>query len=249
MSSSSDDEYKVGYGKPPREHRFKKGSSGNPAGRPKGAKNKPFVHSLNPFVDSVLRAAEQTVPVRDGGERVEMSVFDATLRQVGLKAALGEFRFSKLFLETVNEASQERLQEVVSQVRSVEAYKAQWEPVFEHARRNGLPEPKQLPHPDHVNICSESGLVRITGPDTPELKEAWGTLKRALRSCEEMLREARQHLERQPCHETWKMIVSRHSRTFRRLKKNVPPGWDWREGIGNVDKPPSSAPRDASGAS
>ncbi len=29
----------VGYGKPPRETRFKPGTSGNPKGRPKGAKN------------------------------------------------------------------------------------------------------------------------------------------------------------------------------------------------------------------
>ncbi|MFZ3585531.1 DUF5681 domain-containing protein, partial [Loktanella sp. DJP18] len=32
--------YSVGYAKPPESSRFKKGKSGNPKGRPKGAKSK-----------------------------------------------------------------------------------------------------------------------------------------------------------------------------------------------------------------
>jgi len=33
------DEYKTGYGKPPKKSQFKPGQSGNPKGRPKGSKN------------------------------------------------------------------------------------------------------------------------------------------------------------------------------------------------------------------
>ena len=32
-------DYRVGYGKPPLETRFKKGQSGNPGGRPRRARN------------------------------------------------------------------------------------------------------------------------------------------------------------------------------------------------------------------
>jgi hypothetical protein len=34
-----DDDYEVGYGKPPKETKFAQGKSGNPKGRPKGSKN------------------------------------------------------------------------------------------------------------------------------------------------------------------------------------------------------------------
>src|SRR5262245_12533366 len=37
--SEAEDEGTVGYGRPPRHTRFKRGQSGNPKGRPKGSKN------------------------------------------------------------------------------------------------------------------------------------------------------------------------------------------------------------------
>jgi hypothetical protein len=39
MPSEKKGDYEVGYGKPPRDTRFPKGQSGNPRGRPSGAKN------------------------------------------------------------------------------------------------------------------------------------------------------------------------------------------------------------------
>ena len=52
LESSDDD---VGYGKPPRSRRFKPGQSGNPKGRPKGAKNR----------DTILRELLNSLPRRN----------------------------------------------------------------------------------------------------------------------------------------------------------------------------------------
>jgi hypothetical protein len=51
-------EYAVGYGKPPKSGQFAKGNSGNPNGRPKGSKN---------LASIVLRESRQ--PVRMNGPR------------------------------------------------------------------------------------------------------------------------------------------------------------------------------------
>ncbi len=50
-------EYEVGFGKPPKEHRFPKGTSGNLKGRPKGARN---------LKTDLLEELGETMKVREG---------------------------------------------------------------------------------------------------------------------------------------------------------------------------------------
>jgi hypothetical protein len=56
-----EDGYKVGYKKPPRDHQFKSGQSGNPRGRPRGT---PSFKS-----DLVAELQQQIVMVEDGRRR------------------------------------------------------------------------------------------------------------------------------------------------------------------------------------
>jgi len=57
--------YEVGYGKPPKQTRFAAGKSGNPKGRPKGAKNKRPLLNKERLQDIVLDAAYRDITVRD----------------------------------------------------------------------------------------------------------------------------------------------------------------------------------------
>lgn len=58
----------VGYGRPPRAHQFKPGQSGNPRGRPKGAKSEATI--LNALLDTKLTVIEKgksrSITVREG---------------------------------------------------------------------------------------------------------------------------------------------------------------------------------------
>ncbi|KAA9008748.1 DUF5681 domain-containing protein [Histidinibacterium aquaticum] len=74
-----EEEYEVGYGKPPKATRFKPGQSGNPRGRPKSKKN---AHSI---VEAVLF---QPVAVTRNGRRTIIPAIEAGLTRI-LKEAIG----------------------------------------------------------------------------------------------------------------------------------------------------------------
>ena len=50
-------EYEVGYKRPPREHQFKPGQSGNPKGRPK--KNKSLAEDIKDEMNELIQIQEQ----------------------------------------------------------------------------------------------------------------------------------------------------------------------------------------------
>jgi hypothetical protein len=57
-------DYEVGYCRPPQHSRFQKGQSGNPRGRPKGARN---------FATELQEALDETMVVRQGGAERRIS--------------------------------------------------------------------------------------------------------------------------------------------------------------------------------
>jgi hypothetical protein len=72
-SRTEPDEYKVGYGKPPRDARFKKGQSGNPKGRPKNSKN---------LVTLVHEMLDQLIPVREDGRSRKVPAVTAIAKRM-----------------------------------------------------------------------------------------------------------------------------------------------------------------------
>lgn len=79
------DEYEVGYGKPPKASQFKKGQSGNRAGRPRTYK-------------SAISLLEEPVEYVVGGKRRTVTAFEASLRKTAQSALEGRLPAIKRFI-------------------------------------------------------------------------------------------------------------------------------------------------------
>lgn len=79
----------VGYGKPPREHQFKPGQSGNPRGRRKGAKNESTIlHEL----------LHRKVTLREGGRARRITVLEAMLTRFAEDSLKGNTKSAAFLL-------------------------------------------------------------------------------------------------------------------------------------------------------
>ncbi len=117
------DTYEVGYKKPPKSTKFKKGKSGNPSGRPKGSKNKPTFYPLDKsnlfeFQKQIINAGYEEIQVVKDGIPISMNKIDALLAQLYKKAMNGDLGASKILLQYTNQSLFE-LGEVSHKVRNL----------------------------------------------------------------------------------------------------------------------------------
>ncbi|HEX7631527.1 MAG TPA: DUF5681 domain-containing protein, partial [Lacunisphaera sp.] len=91
-AGSRDPDYEVGYGRPPREHQFKSGQSGNPRGRPKGSKN------LKTLARKVMNTK---VTLRENGKTRTVSKAEAMLMAVFNRGLGGDASAARISLSVM----------------------------------------------------------------------------------------------------------------------------------------------------
>ena len=168
-----DASYEVGYAKPPRQTRFSPGKSGNPKGRPKGAKNKRPALNEERLKDIVLEEAYRDISVRDGNRTVSMPMAKAVIRALAVNAAKGQHRAQRLFAEMLTTTERQNKQLADEWLNTAMDYKIEWDQELLRRERMGITDlPPPLPHPDQVKIDMNTGNAWVEGPMTKEEKAA-----------------------------------------------------------------------------
>jgi len=181
--------YDVGYAKPPAATRFKPGQSGNPKGRPKGAKNKKPRLNEERFKDIILAEAYRTIKVNDGDRRVTIPMAQAVVRALAVNAAKGQHRAQHLFAELLSSTERSNKALHDAYLETMIEYKIGWEKELERRKALGVTGPDPLPHPDDIVIDMQTGEARVYGPMTKEDKLVWDELRKRLDASHEEIKE------------------------------------------------------------
>lgn len=180
-------DYEVGYGKPPVATRFEPGRSGNPRGRPRGARNRVPALNEERLKAIILEEAYRTIKVSEGKRQVTIPMAKAVVRALAVNAARGQLRSQQLFArllsetERANKASREEL------LQNAFEYKRRWDHELEQRRHFGVQLPDPIPHPDDVIIDMKTGQVRFIGPMTKEDKAKWDSLWDRVEECDDAI--------------------------------------------------------------
>jgi Family of unknown function (DUF5681) len=228
-------DYEVGYGKPPVATRFEPGRSGNPRGRPKGARNKLPALNEERLKAIILEEAYRTIKVSEGKHQVTIPMAKAVVRALAVNAARGQLRSQQLFARLLSETERENKAFNDKLLGNVVDYKRYWDEELERRRQLGLQLPDPIPHPDDIIIDTNTGRVRTIGPTTKEEKAEWDRLWDRVEACDEAIaiytndlklqknRPYRQFIEKEIAHEKRirASIVERIGEPKRRVRKST----------------------------
>jgi hypothetical protein len=194
-------DYEIGHGKPPASARFSKGRSGNPGGRPKGARNKIPAFNEERLKQIVMEEAYRTIKVNDGERQIKLPMAQAVIRAMAMAAVKGKSRAQTSFAKLLTAVESDRKAQHDEWLDQAMDYKLKWDRELERRKRLGLNLPDPVPHPNQFIVDPMRNTVCFSGP---MLREHQAMLekfqKRAIeenRNVVELMEEAHDQLRRE----------------------------------------------------
>ena len=171
MSYESDDE-ELGYKRPPRWARFKKGVSGNPGGRPRKQRHEPTLIIGSSMADDVLRSEiARPVELTEGGQRKKLEMLELVTRAQLKAAATGNHIAQRDVLRQVREMeerdavrAEQAEQKKIRGYKALVAWKERRTSEWAEAQSRGEEPDPLWPHPDDILLDPEQLDFRIRGP-------------------------------------------------------------------------------------
>jgi Family of unknown function (DUF5681) len=194
------------YRNPPVEHRFRKGVSGNPRGRPRKSRalvstkigGQPGIGFEDRIKSLAIEEAYRPITIREGDRVERVPIIQAILRKVAVAAANGNTRAQQNYLTFLIGAEADRRMATTELFASAVEYKEHWGRVLAERARSGATGPEPVPHPDDIIIDSETGEVRFDGPVLEEQKAAQKSLRAMWPELERGLMQIHEQLESDP---------------------------------------------------
>ncbi len=189
----------VGYRSPPAQHRFQKGVSGNPRGRPRKEPGDAHRKAKVTFVEDLLMVeALRLIQVRENDQIIEMPMIQAVIRGMGIAAVKGSHR-AQMALTQMVRATQDKHQAArLDFFETFSKYKQHWLDEFEASDRAGRPRPIPLPHPDDIVLNYKTGTVTFNGPISHEEKARWDQMLEIRKNSLEDIKEGERFLRNRP---------------------------------------------------
>ena len=129
MPGKSNNGYNVGFGKPPKEHQWAPGQSGNPSGgRKKNSKDKV---KAKPLIDGLAEELSRIIPFQINGETKELSMGEILAKVVCAETMKADVKTKILLIKELSKLGVLDLQRTNLQIEGYE----EDEPVFSEEDR------------------------------------------------------------------------------------------------------------------
>lgn len=182
---------------PPVSGRFREGESGNPKGRPRGAKDKIPRGLKSQVVGMVYQEFHRKISIIENGEQSQTEMGRAAIRQLGMSAIKGKGNSAQKFIEMGAKAEEEIEERRLGLFEIALSHQERWRALW--AEDDAAGRPRRMPpclNPDDIELDYSTLEITLNGPLTPEEKSLSDEVSADIRRVHGQLFLTRESLKR-----------------------------------------------------